>query len=451
MATMGIDGLVSGLQTTDLINQLMQVEAAPQTLLKSKQTATTSLVAALQALNTKVSSLKDAATKAANPESWGATKATASAASVTATTTTGSTPTELTFRVDALASSQVSLTPAYGSLPAAGSTLTFEAPDGTLTEVVVGADAAATARAISASKAGVNAVAVTAGGTTRLQLTSAQTGEAHAFEVWAGTKADVEGGTATAMTLTGTRDAKDAQITLWAGSGAEQKVTSSSNTFSTVLTGTSFTVSKVEADPVTLSVASDTAAVTALASGLVGALGVVFSEISSRTSSTTKTDADGRTVVSAGMMAGDSAVRGLQQQLQSAASYPVDGISPSTVGITIGRDGTFTFDETKFKAALAADPDKVQKVVSGLAQRVADVAEGASDKVDGTLTRKITGQQDLVKSLGTQIDAWDRRLEVRREGLQKTYSALEVTLSNLQSQSSWLAGQLASLSASSSS
>lgn len=452
MATMGIDGLVSGLQTTDLINQLMQVEAAPQALLKSKQTATTSLVTALQSLNTKVSSLKDAATKAATATSWGATKATASATSVTATTTTGSTPTELTFRVDALAASQVSLTPAYGTLPAAGSTLTFKAPDGTLTEVVVGADAAATARAITASKAGVNAVAVTAGGTTRLQLTSAESGEAHAFEVFAGTKAEVEGSTATAVALTETRAAKDAEITLWAGiAGAEQTVTSSTNTFSDVLAGTSITVSKVEADPVTLTVSRDTAALTSLASGLVGSLGVVLSEITSRTATSTTTDSDGRTVISGGLFSGDSAVRGLRQQLQSAASYPVDGVSPSEVGITIGRDGTFTFDEKKFQAALTADPDKVQKVVSGLAQRVADVAGEASDKVDGTLTRKITGQQDLVKSLGTQIDAWDRRLELRREGLQKTYSALEVTLSNLQSQSSWLAGQLSSLSASSSS
>ncbi|NKY38929.1 flagellar filament capping protein FliD [Cellulomonas septica] len=452
MATMGIDGLVSGLQTTDLINQLMQVESAPQTLLKSKQSATTNLVTALQSLNTKVSSLKDAATKAATASSWDVTKATASAASVTATTGAGSTPTELTFRVDALASSQVSLTD-YAALPAAGEKLTFKAPDGTLTEVTVGADAAATARAISASKAGVNAVAVTVGGTTRLQLTAAESGEEHAFTAWAGTAAQVGAGTATSLPLVETRAAKDAQITLWAGvAGAEQQVTSSTNTFSDVLVGTSITVSKVEADPVTLTVSRDTAAVTSLASGLVGALGVVLSEVASRTATTTTTAADGGTVISGGLFAGDSAVRSLKQALQTAASYPVDGSSPSEVGISISaKDGTFAFDEAKFKAALAADPDKVEKIVSGLAQRVADVAKGASDSVDGTLTRKITGQQDLVKDLGTQIDAWDRRLEVRRESLQKTYSALEVTLSNLQSQSSWLAGQLSSLSASSSS
>ncbi|MBO9553073.1 flagellar filament capping protein FliD [Cellulomonas sp.] len=452
MAAMGIDGLVSGLNTTDLINQLMQVESAPQTLLKSKQTETTNLVTALQALNTKVSSLFDAATKAATATSWSATKATSSATSVTATTTTGAQPTELSFTVDKVARSQVSLTPAFtdlATLTGGASSLTFRKPDGTLTEVAVGADAAATARAITASGAGVNAVAVKVDGQTRLQLTSTSTGEAGGFELFAGTKAQVTGGTATAVPLTHTRTAQDAAITLWSGSAAAQQVTSSTNTFSDVLANTSITVSAVETDPVTLTVKRDDAALQSLASGLVGSLGVVLSEITSRTATTTTKGDDGRTVISGGLFSGESGIRGLQQQLQSAASYPVGGVSPSTVGFVVGKDGTFTFDQAKFTAALTADPDKVQKVISGLAQRVADVAKKASDKVDGTLTLQITGQQAVVKDLGAQIDNWDIRLAQRREGLQATYSRLEVSLSNMQSQSSWLAGQLASLSSSS--
>ena len=48
-----------------------------------------------------------------------------------------------------------------------------------------------------------------------------------------------------------------------------------------------------------------------------------------------------------GLFTGDSAVRTLQQQISEAASYPVDGVSPSTVGITIAKDGTFSFDDAK--------------------------------------------------------------------------------------------------------
>jgi flagellar hook-associated protein 2 len=451
MASLGIDGLVSGLDTTALIKSLMTAEAAPQNLLKSKQSATTTFVTALQALNVKVASLAETAAKAAKAASWNATTATSSAPSVSATTTTDAQPTALTFTVNAVAQSQVSLTsPAdLAKLTGGAQTLTVKKPDGSLTEITVGADAAATARAISSSGAGVSAVAVTVDGATRLQLTGTSTGASGAFTVFAGSKADVEAGTATELALTGTRTAQDAKITLWPGSGAAQQASSTSNTFSDVLAGTSITVSKVESDPVTLTIGRDTAALTSLASDLVGSLGVVLSEITSRTAATTATDADGRTVVTGGLFSGDSAVRDLQQQVSTAASYAVDGVSPSAVGITVNRDGTFTFDSAAFGAALAKDPEKVQKVVAGLAQRVSDVATRASDKTDGSLTQKITGQQSLVTDLGKQIESWDRRLTLRRESLQATYSALEVTLSGLNSQSSWLSSQIASLSASS--
>jgi flagellar hook-associated protein 2 len=448
MGSMGIDGLISGLDTTSLINSLMQAEAAPQTLLKAKQTSTTSMVSALQALNTKVASLAEAATKAATATSWGATKATASATSVTASTTNVAQATSLSFTVDQVAQSQISLTGAFtdlATLTGGASTVTLRSQDGTLTEVAVGTDAAAFAKAISGSTAGVSAVAVTIGGTSRLQLTGKDTGAAGAFEMFAGTKADVQAGTATSITLPPSRAAQDAKVTLWAGTGAAQQASSKTNTFSDVLAGTSFTVSKVETEPVTLTVNRDTAALTSLASGLVGALGVVLSEIDSRTATTTTKDADGHTVVTGGMFSGDSGVRDLQSSVSSAVSYPINGISPSAVGITVGKDGTFTFDATVFAAALDKDPTQVQTVLSGIAQRVAVVTKAASDSISGSLTQKITGQQSVLKDLTDQIADWDTRLDLRRESLQTTYSNLEVTLSGLKSQSSWLSSQLASL------
>ena len=58
--TSSIAGLVSGLDTTSLITQLMQIESAPQTLLKTKQTNTSNVVSALQALNDERASLAQA-------------------------------------------------------------------------------------------------------------------------------------------------------------------------------------------------------------------------------------------------------------------------------------------------------------------------------------------------------------------------------------------------------
>jgi flagellar hook-associated protein 2 len=481
MASTAIDGLVSGLDTTSLIKSLMQVEAAPQRLLTTKKTAADSLVSALQSLNTKVASLRDAARTAAGPSSWTAVTATSSAASVTATATTTTVgarttqtaqPGSLTFSVDAVAASQVSLsrqTPDDGSLvPAMPPAVTVKKADGTFVTVqpTTGSLEDIALAVNKAADAGVRAtvVRVVTGATAeyRIQFTGTITGNDGAFSVHAGTQAEVEaayladpGAPTTRLDGTAVRQASNAAITLWKGGGAgvEQTVSQPSNTFSSVLTGVDLTVSKVTAageDPVTVTVAQDGEAITALGANLAGALTTVLSEITSRTRSTTTTADDGRLVVTGGILSGDSTVRLLQDQVTRAASMPVNGTSPSEIGLSIAKDGTFTFDRAVFDAALVQNPGKVQSVLRGLADRVATAADAAANPSTGTLSTRISGQQAVARSYGEQIDGWDRRLELRQAALEKTYAALEVQLSQLNAQSSWLTSQLASLPGSSS-
>ena len=75
-----IDGLASGLQTADLINSLMQLEANPQTLLKQKQVKVGTLISAYQTLNSTVANLATNAgklTSAAKVDAAAATSSTA--------------------------------------------------------------------------------------------------------------------------------------------------------------------------------------------------------------------------------------------------------------------------------------------------------------------------------------------------------------------------------------
>ncbi|MBX9246634.1 flagellar filament capping protein FliD [Actinotalea ferrariae] len=458
MATMGVDGLVSGLNTTDLINSLMKVEAISQNGLKTQQTTVKSLVSGLQALNTKVASLAQTAAKVAEPKSWDAWKATTSEASVTATTTAGAQASSISFSVDRLATNQVTLSavvPDDGSLvPTVPPAVTIAKGDGTfLTVHPTTGSLADVAKAVNdASDAGVKAtvVRITNGDTPtyRLQFTGTKTGAENDFAVYAGSEADVAPGAR--IDTASVREAVDAQITLWkgAGDGIAKEVTSGTNTFGELMAGVSFSVTKVSAaadPPVTVTVGRDEKALETLASDLVAGLNLVLSEIASRTRVTTTTNTDGSTSVTGGLFTGDSGVRNLNQQLATLGSDPVDGKSPSAVGIVVGKDGTFTFDPAKLTAALTADPAAAQAMITKIAERLGTAAKAASEPTTGSLSLKIKGQEDLVKNMGTQIESWDRRLEVRRATLERTYSALEVSLSNLNSQSSWLAGQLASL------
>ncbi|WP_309135721.1 flagellar filament capping protein FliD [Cellulomonas sp.] len=461
-----IDGLVSGIKTAELIDSLLYLEAGNQRQLATKKATAQQLATALQALTTKVSSLAESATTASKPESWRAVTAkvdqpgAATGATPAATAVAGATATAgtLTFRVGAVAQSQASLV----TLPA-GDAYAGEKPTFTLTRdgetTTVTAESAAVpdlVAAFNASGTGVRATAVkvavldaegkpTGESTYRLQLTGTETGGDNAFTLsYRGADGDV------AVGLQTIRAAQDARVTLFPGSGAEQVLTSSSNTFEGVMTGVDLTVTAVtaaDAQPLTLTVARDEAAVKKLASGLVANLNTVLSEISSRSKPSTTTEADGRTVVSGGLFAGDTRIRLLQQQVLSEASLPVDGVSPADVGIVIGRDGTFTFDDAVFTAALAKDPDQVQKVVAGVAERLAKTATLASRSGDGTLTLAVEAQQSTVRDLGDRISDWDDRLAMRRTSLERTYAALETTLSRLSSQSSYLASQIAALNA----
>ena len=459
MASLALDGLASGLDTTNFIKSLMQVETVPRNLLVSKQTTTQSFVTALQGLNTRMASLGAAAKKAADPASWQAHTATSSAPSTaTATASSGAQIGSLTFSVDAVATAQVTLTNPFSAdaplTSAVPPVVTIRKSDGTLVEISAQSGSAVDlAKAISDNAdAGVKATAVRVldGDTPvfRLQLTGVATGAEGSFELFVGTAAEVEAATAgPRVDSTAVRSAADATVTLWKGTAAEQSVTQSSNTFTGLMGGIDITVRAVTGtgEPVTVTIGSDLDATKKLASNLVGSIGVVMNEITSQSKTTVSTDESGRTVVTGGRFTGDSAVRGINQQLMTAVGYPVDGRSPASAGITMGKDGTFSFDEEKFAAAFAADPAGTQAVIAGIAARVETLSTQISDPRTGSLSLKIQGQESLVKSYGTQIEGMERRLMLRQQALEKTYSALEVTLSNLNSQGSWLAGQLAAL------
>ena len=454
--SLAVDGLISGLDTTSLINSLMTLEAGPQTLLKAKVTASNTLVTALQGLNSSIASLATLANKSVTADSLNLYTAKSSSPTVTTSASTSATSGSLDLVVTQLAQAQSGVTAAMTE--ASTTEYTLVASDGTETSIT----AASTSlddvvSAINTADAGITATKIASGsvdGVTqyRLQLVADETGLDGAFALHAGTSAMVADGSSTnlltAPNAAVIRTAQDASVTLWQGTAAEQAITSSTNTFADLLPGVAVTVSAVSTDPVTVSVSRDDAAVSAIAKSLVDSLNSIFALISTKSAVVNSTDSTGKAVVSGGVFSGDSTVRDVKQLILNAASYPVDGHSPSEIGVSITKTGTLEFNADKFAAAMKSDPEFVKSVLSEISSRVATAATSASDKYDGMITGKITGQESLVKSLGTQIDSWDLRLTSRRATLERTYASLEVQLSNMNAQSAWLTAQVDGLNAS---
>jgi flagellar hook-associated protein 2 len=453
---LGVDGLISGLNTTQLINSLMTAEAQPQTMIKAQVTSTQATISALQGLNSQVAALATLANTAKTPTALSLFTTASSSTNAAATATASATPGQFDVVVGSIAQAKVGVTGTMTTWPGATPALTIVSASGKSFDITPESSSIDdVVSAVNASASGVKALKVAAGTDAagvpqfRIQFNSATTGAAGSFEVYSGTSEDVTAGTATDV-LSGPgaaviKAAQDASVTLFAGTAAEQKVTSSTNSFTDLLPGVNLTVSRASADPVTITVARDTAGATQVASGLVTAVNGLLALISTKSAVVKSTDANGNAILSGGPFTGDSTVRGVSQSLVTAASMPVNGRSPSEIGISITKDGTFSFDGDKFAAALAADPVGTQAMMSGLASRVADAATAVSDKYSGQLTTVITGQQTLVTTLSDQVAAWDIRLAARRSTLERTYSNLEVQLANLQKQSSSLTSSIAGL------
>jgi len=442
MGSASISGLASGLDTATSITQLMQLEAIPQARLKSRATKEQSQLSVLQQLNSRLAALATSAAKDVSPTTgaWASLTVTSSNAGVTAAATVSAQPATYTVTVGATAlAHQLAFTDAHpltavvtpvGTdvlLKRAGEPdLVISTADGTLEQV---------AAAINAVDAGVHASLVKVGTTDgtdqyRLLVQATATGAAGSFELTAADGSALLGGATV-------RAGRDAQISI---GGIDAY--SASNTFTDVVPGLTLTLTPDATGTAEITVSLDGASRTAAVKSLVTDINAILDRIKTSTAH----DSD---PAKAGILSGDRTLRRVSDALLGAI-YPPDGTSLASYGLELDRFGKLTFDEEAFAAAYAADPDAVTAAFTGadgFAARVQQAAEAASDRFDGYVTAAATSRTASIERLTDDIGAWDDRLALRRASLERQYTALETALSRMQGQSSWLAGQLSSLSA----
>ena len=304
--------------------------------------------------------------------------------------------------------------------------------------VAAGATLGDVARAISVSTAGVNATAVGVSSSAyRLQLTSATTGSASDVTVSGG-------GLDTALGSMQVLNAgTDTVLRVGTGPGAFD-VTSSTNTVTGLLPGV--TITALKADPstqVAVNVTSDSNGIADKMAALVSAANAALAYIDQQSAY----DADAKT---GGPLLGDSMARDLRQQVTDAVIGTSASV-PALSGVSVSRDGTVAFDKAAFLAAYAQDPSGVAATMTSMSQQLADVSKNASDPTTGSITTRISNEQDSIRDYTKQIADFEDRMTLRQQTLQTQYAALETALGTLQSQSQWLAGQLGSLPSTSSS
>jgi len=456
----------------------MQVEAAPQNRLKTKVSTAQTAVSSYQSVNSKVSALKTAADSLSQLSTWRSIKATSSSSTVTATASTNlnSATGSLTFDVTQTASKQRTTMPVTTFVDGDGDgkldttpvaitsatsiTVTPGSYDGNgnftasgdpkTIDISADQSASGIAKAINAAGAGATAfVMPTSSSTGVLQITGSKTGASNGFQI-SGLDGTGIGGVSPSTTA-----GASATLQMTGGDGTNYTVSSDTNTFTGLMAGVTITVSKPETG-VTIDASSDLGAISNQFQALVDAANASLTEIGNQTAYDPSTK-------QGSPLTGDFSVRNMQQQILSAVSQGLSYPDPSFVadpahpeitapkipfgslkqfGIQLDDTGKLTFDSAAFTAAYNADPSKIQQ--AGIA--LGDQFEKLSGDMSTNLTSVITGRNNEIDSLNSQISDWDVRLSAKQQALQKQYSDLEVALGKLKDQSTWLSGQLAGLS-----
>lgn len=457
MATVTSLGAGSGLELEALVTNLMAVERQPLSSLQKQVSSYNSKISALGTLSSKLNSLQTAA-KALVPNvlqsplqkfaSYSASLGDTNIGTVTATT--GAVAGSYNLNVTHLAQAQKVTS---GVLPSTLNTGTLTIDFGSVSGGAFTADPDRQAtinittetntpeglrNAINQANIGVSATIVNGTNGPQLVLTGSEGGD-KAFKLSGISGLTYDPGPKTGD-FSNNQEAQNAAFTV-DGIAA----TSNSNTVTGVIDGVTLNLAKTGST--TLTVKQDNT--TNLKSALEGFVSAYNSAVTSMTSlgaynSETKV---------AGALQGNRILREAQNTLSNLVfntSSTTDGVTQklSDIGISIkGTDGTLSLDSAKLEAALTKNPNAV-------ANLVAKVGDSFSDSIDriiglgGSIDISKTSMKSSIKFLEDRQEALELRLVSIEARYRKQFSSLDTLVSTMNTTSTYLTNQLASLNSS---
>ncbi len=377
-----VGGLVSGLDTNAMVDSLMQVERIPIMRLEQRRAGYQAKDQAWQDVATRLSALRAAVDPLSGGFAGFVTAASSHETAATVAVTGEPAPGALTFTIDQLAARHQAAGGTYASPDAAVGAGDLTISIGGVNHVVAtdgGTTLAELAQRIGDLDAGVHAAVVALDATNHtLLITADDSGAASSFTA-SGTQAGLG-------SFGVVQQGADALLTVGSGPGA-LTISRSSNTVTDLVAGATIELRETSTSPVTVSVARDPDAAVAAVQGFVDELNAALGTIGDLT----RYDPEAQV---GGPLTGDATARTLALDLRHALSgtvlggaYPYAG----SVGISIDRTGTFTFDEAKLRDALADDWD----AVADLFTSGASAADPRLDYV-GSTAATVPGSYEVV-------------------------------------------------------
>ena len=156
-----------------------------------------------------------------------------------------------------------------------------------------------------------------------------------------------------------------------------------------------------------------------------------------------------------GVLGGDSGINAIKRRLQTMLTQPVENSGTlralSQLGFETQKDGTLQVNEKTLGAAIDENLDSVVSLlagedgVEGVATRFKNYLFDLTSSATGMLQGRRESINSNLKRIDTKIDASQARLEQRQKTLEAQFSAMETLVSNLNAQSSYLTQQMTAL------
>ena len=474
MASVSNLGVGSGLKLSDILDSLQTAEKATLKPISTQQSAYTAKLSAYGTLSSALTTFQTANTALNSADLFSSTTATSSGSAFSATTTGGAVAGSYTISVSKLAQAQTltsgvqsSNTAVLGDSSAASRTLSIKLADGTSKDITLTSDQTSLTGmrdAINKAGAGVNASIIKSGdGEYRLSLTAAKTGEKYAVSsvtvTGDNTLQNIVGFDASKSDADNPMDlsvaAQDAQLTV-----NNVAITSSSNTISDALEGITLDLKDVTTtSSQTLTVAKDTTKVTTALSDFVDAYNTLLDQFNSLTKYTAVDVGADAQDSSNGALVGDSTLRTIQTQLKGLLTNAASSSNYKTLSqIGISSDpttGELKLDSAALKTALDKDPEGIKEMMvgdgktTGITTKIATNLSGWLSST-GIIQAAKDGVSKTLNNLTDQYNKMSTRIDNLIARYKAQFTQLDVTMSSLNSTSSYLTQQFDNMSSSSS-
>jgi len=212
-------------------------------------------------------------------------------------------------------------------------------------------------------------------------------------------------------------------------------VSSSSNTITNLLSGTTLTLLKTTTagSPVTLDIEKDTAQITTNINAFISSYNSAINLVRSLS-----VPVDGQGVI----LTGDSTANQIINSLRSAITQDFSGNTVAESGLSHKVDGSLTLNTTTLDSVVNADLDGLIASFDGLATSLESTLDNF---IDTAIPAREDGLNASISSIDDTILGINVRLVTFEETLRAKFTAMESILASLQSTQNFLTAALANL------